>query len=96
MITVTHRGDHDLLTVVGPFDLRVASMVSDLLQVAARGDRFVVDLGEVTRVDSDAVGELMTVYRRARSRGVELRFDRPSSVVRLAAARNVSVRLVLG
>lgn len=96
MITVTERVDHTLLSVQGAFDRRCARLTADLLRVANSGEIFVVDLGGVTGMDHEAVAELMDAYRRARGRGVELRFGGISPAVRRAASRDGRMEEILG
>lgn len=70
------REEQDVTVVVleGPIDVSRAMELRDLLgqQIEGRGARVLVDLGEVTLVDSSGVGVLVTAHRRAEQAGAAI------------------------
>jgi anti-anti-sigma factor len=72
---VTPRGRLDLLSAAD-FKARLAQAVAD------GGKRIVVDLGEVTFVDSSGLGALIGGLKAARQAGGDLRIARPAEQAR--------------
>ena len=73
--TLSLRGEIDILTVE---QLRVAMGEA----VAGRPQVIVVDMAEVTFIDSTGLGALISGFQRARDAGIVFRLARPSSNVR--------------
>ncbi|GHA48017.1 MULTISPECIES: STAS domain-containing protein [Streptomyces] len=73
-----------LVTVVGDLDLHTASHLADALQplVLTGGHSVLVDLSDVTFLDSTGLTCLIAVYRTARSTGARLALIAPSERVR--------------
>ena len=85
-LTVDPRpGGVAVVRLVGRLDLPVAPAVKDrLAQAVADGSpRLVVDLGEVSFVDSSGLGALIGGLKAARLRGGDLRIARPADQARL-------------
>ncbi|MFF8910257.1 STAS domain-containing protein [Streptomyces olivaceoviridis] len=76
--------DRHLVTVVGDLDLHTASHLADALQplVLTDGHSVLVDLSDVTFLDSTGLTCLIAVYRTARSTGARLALIAPSERVR--------------
>ena len=74
-VTVALRGEVDVLTVD---QVRVALTEA----LAARPRDIVVDLAELTFIDSTGLGALIFGFQRARDAGVRYRLAHPSRTVR--------------
>ncbi|MFF5536371.1 STAS domain-containing protein [Streptomyces cinerochromogenes] len=76
--------DRHLVTVVGDLDLHTASRLADALQplVLTGGHSVLVDLSDVTFLDSTGLTCLIAVYRTARSTGARVALIAPSARVR--------------
>ncbi|MFG3009571.1 STAS domain-containing protein [Streptomyces cinerochromogenes] len=76
--------DRHLATVVGDLDLHTASRLADALQplVLTGGHSLLVDLSDVTFLDSTGLTCLIAVYRTARSTGARVALIAPSARVR--------------
>ena len=85
-LTVDPRPDGvAVVRLIGRLDLPVAAVVKDrLAKVVADGHpRLVVDLGEVSFVDSSGLGALIGGLKAARLAGGDLRLARPADQARL-------------
>jgi anti-anti-sigma factor len=74
-----------VVTPAGDMDLAAAPSIRDILRaaVAAGVERIDVDMGNVTFLDSSAIGVLVAAHRAAADRGIRLRLRRPGPVVRM-------------
>jgi anti-sigma B factor antagonist len=83
--TIAHEdlGDWVVVTVSGEVDMATGPILrDDLLGVLARGNhRVVLDLSNVTFMDSSGLGALLGGHRRARLLGGEVRLAAPSERV---------------
>lgn len=73
--TVALRGEIDVLTVD---QVRVALIGA----LAAHPEELVVDLSDLSFIDSTGLGALIAGFQRARDAGVSFRLARPSPAVR--------------
>ncbi|MEU4424345.1 STAS domain-containing protein [Actinoplanes sp. NPDC024001] len=73
--TVSLQGEIDILTVE-----QVRVVLGEA--VAAGPERIVVDMAEVSFIDSTGLGALISGFQRARDRGIPFRLARPSHNVR--------------
>ncbi|NUR77814.1 MAG: STAS domain-containing protein [Thermoleophilia bacterium] len=74
--------EQDGVTVIaprGPIDVSDALTLRDLLAgpVGGAGNRVLVDLSEVTLVDSSGIGILVTAHRQAEASGAALALGNP-------------------
>jgi anti-sigma B factor antagonist len=69
--TVEERGPVKVLSLSGPIDVSRSMELRDLLGELIDGPaaRIVLDLSEVTLIDSSGIGVLVTAHRRADSAG---------------------------
>jgi anti-sigma B factor antagonist len=83
MIAHEDLGDWVVVTVSGEVDMATGpTLRDDLLGVLARGNhRVVLDLSNVTFMDSSGLGALLGGHRRARLLGGEVRLAAPSERV---------------
>lgn len=84
-IAVEPRGDGAVVRLTGRLDLLVAAEVRQALAraVADGRRRMVVDLGDVSFVDSSGLGALISGLKAARQAGGDLRIARPSEQARM-------------
>lgn len=75
MESLSLAGEHERsIALVGDLDLSVRSALQDRFDDAADAAKIVlVDLREVTYMDSSAIGALISLHRRLKSKGGELR-----------------------
>ena len=77
------EGGKALVRLVGRLDLLTAAEVKQRLsQAAAEHRRLVVDLGQVTFIDSSGLGALVGGLKAARVAGGDLRIARPGDQAR--------------
>jgi anti-sigma B factor antagonist len=75
IVTSTRQGDWRVVTVNGEIDVHTGPALRDhLLAAFAQGeDTLVVDLSQVSFLDSSGLGVLVTAHKRARTTDGELR-----------------------
>ncbi|BFU47216.1 STAS domain-containing protein [Krasilnikovia sp. MM14-A1004] len=84
--TLQLADDTVIVSPEGDIDIRTSAAVREVLRevVASRdGGRIVVDLSDVTFLDSSGIGVFVAAKRAADARGVELRLRNPGPVVRM-------------
>lgn len=82
-VTTSSRGDATVLAVVGVLDAASLTDVSTALADAQRGsDRVIVDLSEVTFMDSRGLGALLAANERSREGAAPISIHNPSEPVR--------------
>jgi anti-sigma B factor antagonist len=81
----TATGDVTVVRLDGRLDLLTAPRVRDHLSDALAGNqsRVIVDLADVSFIDSSGLGALIGALKAARQGGGDLRIARPSSQARL-------------
>ena len=85
-ISVTNQaGGASVVTMNGRLDLLSAAQVKQRLaqEVAGGRKRLVVDLGDVSFIDSSGLGSLISGLKAARVAGGDLRIARPSEQAQL-------------
>ena len=81
-LRVTGAADRPLVTVSGELDLGTATQLRDVLRALPDDVRaVVVDLSQVTFIDSTALGVLLAAYKRFRVLGAGLVLSATSPVV---------------
>ena len=81
-ITVEERDGHALVGLCGEFDLAAVEAVETaLLPVEARFPMVILDLREVTFLDSTGLRAIVSADARAREKGFELKIVRGSKEV---------------
>jgi len=83
-LRVQQQDDRAVVHVSGEIDLATCPQLRDVLaELVDRGIyHLVVDLEQVSFLDSSGIGVLMGVYRRIREHGGSLRLTAPSAQVR--------------
>jgi anti-sigma B factor antagonist len=84
-ISVSERDGASVVALTGRLDLLSAAQVkARLAQEAGAGlKRLVVDLGDVSFIDSSGLGALISALKAARVAGGDLRIARPSDQARV-------------
>ncbi|GAB1689153.1 STAS domain-containing protein [Krasilnikovia sp. M28-CT-15] len=84
--TLQLADDTVIVSPEGDVDIHTSAAVREVLRevVASRtGGRIVVDLSDVTFLDSSGIGVFVAAKRAADARGLELRLRNPGPVVRM-------------
>jgi anti-sigma B factor antagonist len=83
-LEVRNRGDVTIVHCEGRIVYRdEAGALSQLVgEMLDHGEKVVLDLSGVSAIDSAGIGELVSLYTRAQSRNVDLKFAAPSLRVR--------------
>jgi anti-anti-sigma factor len=84
--TIEQQGDLIVVAPEGEIDLANAALFREVLrQVVERknGGRIVVDMRDVTFLDSSGLGMLVAAQRAATAKGIELRLADPNPIVRM-------------
>jgi anti-sigma B factor antagonist len=85
----SHEGDRTTLKVDGELDALTAADLRPALDalVAERPREVTVDLSELRLIDSSGVGALVSLYKRVRAQGGDVRFvglvDQPLAIFKL-------------
>ncbi len=81
--TVTSTGDQVTVALAGEIDLSTADALGELLQgvVATKPARVVVDLAQVSFLDSSGIHRLLTAAHAATDVGCTLRVTNPSDII---------------
>ena len=84
--TIEQQGDLIVVAPEGEIDMANAALFREVLrQVVERrnGGRIVVDMRDVTFLDSSGLGMLVAAQRAATVKGMELRLADPNPIVRM-------------
>jgi anti-sigma B factor antagonist len=84
--TIEQQGDLIVVAPEGEIDMANAALFREVLrQVVERknGGRIVVDMRDVTFLDSSGLGMLVAAQRAATVKGIELRLADPNPIVRM-------------
>ncbi len=84
--TIEQQGDLIVVAPEGEIDMANAALFREVLrQVVERknGGRIVVDMRDVTFLDSSGLGILVAARRAAAAKGIELRLADPNPIVRM-------------
>jgi anti-anti-sigma factor len=81
-VQTSHTGEEAHIAIAGEVDLSTADAVLSALELAVEGeDAVVVDLGDVSYIDSRGIRLLVQVARGVRERGGSFRVQAPKETV---------------